>query len=74
MCVHFLVSRNARKSKSCQIIKFAKLVKAKEEETFRFFKQTKFTNSMYKTWFDNHDDGAWPIGKQPKIPGIQKSK
>ena len=54
-----------------QIIKFAKLVKAKEDETFRFFKQTKFTNSMYKIWRDNHDDGAWPIGKQPEIPGRQ---
>ena len=52
-----------------QIIEFANRVRAKEEETFRFFKQAKFTNSMYKHWRDQHDDGAWPIGKQPEIPG-----
>ena len=52
-----------------QIIEFADRVRAKEEETFRFFKQAKFTDSMYKHWRDQHDDGAWPIGKQPEIPG-----
>jgi len=55
-----------------QIIEFADRVRAKEEETFRFFKQAKFTNSMYKHWRDQHDDGAWPIGKQPEIPENKK--
>ena len=51
-----------------QIIEFAKRVKEKETETFRYFKQAEFTKSMYKHWRDNHDDGAWQIGKKPQSP------
>jgi len=54
-----------------QIIEFAKRIRAKEAETFSFFKQAKFTKSMYKHWRDNHDDGAWPIGKKPQGPEIR---